>query len=182
MTVLKIIKHIGHLTDNSDTVVTSNASIVVSGVYRILNSDTHSAHFSIGGNPNAGTDVNSAHILPGTEVLIKNGTPKRANIISATAANPCVLTVGAGGTPAHTFSVGDYVTLTGSSVTGYNTAIAHVAVTAVTNTTITVNANTSALAAFTGTAILSNSIKISAQGDTSNGLTIHIDEVQVVGG
>lgn len=182
MSVIKIIKHVADLTDNSDAVVTTNPVTVDSGIYRILNADTHSAHFSIGGNPNASTDVKAAHILPGTEVLVKNGTPKRAVITAATAANPCVLTVGNGGTPAHSFSVGDYVTLTDSSVTGYNTAITHVAVTAVTNTTITVNANTSALAAFTGTATLKNSIKISCQGDTSNGLTIYIDEVQIVGG
>jgi hypothetical protein len=74
------------------------------------------------------------------------------------------------------------VTITGSSVAAYNSGIAHVAITAITDTTITVSVDSSAYSNFTGTATLSNSIKISAKGDTNNGLTVYCSEVQVVGG
>ena len=47
--------------------------------------------------------------------LFKLSKPKRTTISFATAASPCVLTVGEDGrTPAHDFSVGDYITITGA--------------------------------------------------------------------
>jgi len=85
------------------------------------------------------------------------------------------------GTPGHPFVVGDYVTLTGSSVAAYNTGVAHLAVTAVTNTTITVALDSSAYSDFTGTATLSNSIKFSIKPDGSGAATGHITEVQIAG-
>jgi hypothetical protein len=179
MAIFKVVQHIGDLTDNSDSVITSTGYTIKTGLYRISNAATNPAHFSINGNPNAGTDSDTAHVLSGTDIIIKGHSPKRANIIAASAATSCVLTAEGNSQP---FAVGDYATLTGSSVAGYNTAITHVEITAVSGTSITVNANTSALAAFTGLATLSKSAKVSAQGDTNNGLEVYIDEVAVVAG
>jgi hypothetical protein len=87
-----------------------------------------------------------------------------------------------GGRPGHPFVVGDYVTLTGSAVNAYNTGIAHLEVTAVTDTSITVALNSSAYSDFTGVATLSNSIKFSVKPDGNGAAVGHVTEVQIVGG
>ena len=83
--------------------------------------------------------------------------------------------------------VGDYVTLTGAAVGAWNTLIAHVEVTAKSapqqwndyKQTITVNANSSALADFTGTATLSKSVIFRLAPETASGCTLHLNEVGV---
>jgi hypothetical protein len=183
MPVLRIVQHLTHLTDNADTVKNSDPAIVNTGVYRVSNADTVSAHFVIGGNPDAGVATGVCHLLAGQSILVKASAPKRAQVIGITKGATTVLNVQQDGrAPSHPFVVGDYVTLTGSSVAAYNSGIAHLAITAVTDTTITVGLDSSAYSNFTGTATLSNSIKVSAQGDSNNGLTLYTEEVQVVGG
>ena len=83
--------------------------------------------------------------------------------------------------------VGDYVTLSGAAVGAWNTLIAHVEVTAKSapqqwndyKQTITVSANTSALADFTGTATLSKSVIFRLAPETSDGSTMHLHEVGI---
>ena len=180
MTAFVPVAHVGDLTDNADGVVSSNAITVQTGVFRVCNADDRSMHFSWGGAPNAGTDTFHVNVRAGSEVFVKLAKPKSAAISGATAANPCVLTLDGRNTQTN-IEVGDYVTISGAAVSGYN--FSHKEVTAVDPVTgaITISADASALAAFTGTARASNSIKISAQGDSSNGLTAHIDEVQLIG-
>jgi len=172
------VQDLGSLTDNSDDPVTTAAYTVKTGYYRFINADAHSNHFAWGGAPDVTTDMVIHMPVNGAEIF-KLAKPKRANIIAATAASPCVLTVGGGGTPAHPFVVGDYVTLTGGDTAAYN--VTHVEVTAVTNTTITIDSDQSASAAFAGAATVANSIKIQAKGDSTNGMTMYINEVQVSG-
>jgi len=177
--VVTPVQSLGILTDNAATPQTTTGHIVKTGIYRLINGDTHSNHFSWGGDPDVTSDPLVVHTAVNGAELFNLSRPKRANIIAATAASPCVLTVGGGGTPAHSFVVGDYVTITGAAVGAYN--VNHVEVTAVTDTTITITSDQSASAAFTGSAQLCNSIKIQAMGDTNNGMTMYIDEVQVSG-
>ena len=176
--VVTPVQHIGSLTDNSDTAQTTSAITVKTGVFRMVNADAHSNHFSWGGAPDVTTDT-VVHLGVNGAELFRLSKPKRASITGATAASPCVLTVGNGGTPSHNFVVGDYLTITGGDTAAYN--VSHVEVTAVTDTTITVTSDQSSSAAFAGTATASNSIKIQAKGDSTNGLTMYIDEVQVSG-
>lgn len=176
--VVTPVQSLGSLTDNAATAKTTAGHIVKTGVYRIINADSHTNTFAWGGDPDVTTDL-IVHATPGAAEMFRLDRPKRASIVGATAASPCVLTVGGGGTPAHSFVVGDYVTIEGAAVAAYN--VSHVEVTAVTDTTITITSDQSASAAFTGSAQLCNSIKIQAKGDTSNGLTMYIDEVQVSG-
>lgn len=172
------VQDLGSLTDNGSTPKTTAAYTVKTGLYRFINADSHSNHFAWGGAPDVTTDMLVHMPVDGAEIF-KLAKPKKANIIAATAASPCVLTVGGGGTPAHAFVVGDYVTLTGGDTAAYN--VTHVEVTAVTDTTITIASNQSASAAFAGAATVANSIKIQARGDTNNGMTMYISEVQVTG-
>lgn len=178
--VVTPVQSLGTLTDNSDTAQTTAGHIVKTGIYRLINADTHSNHFSWGGAPDVSTDALTVHTAVNGAELFQLAKPKRTNIRSASAASPCVLTVGEDGRrPAHNFAVGDYITITGSAVAAYN--VSHVEITAVSDTTITIDSDQSASAAFTGSATGSNSIKIQAKGDTSNGMTLYIDEVQVSG-
>ena len=183
MTVIKPVQYVGQLDDSNiqNNHVLSDAKSVQTGVYHIVNGSTDkTCHLEIGGNPNSNTSTNPIHVGPLSTEYVKGVTPKRANIVDATAANPTVLTVGGGGTPAHSFVVGDYITITGAGVSAYN--VSHKQVTAVTNGTITVDADLSSAAAFTGSASAANSIKISARGSGGNSnLSIYISEVAIIG-
>ena len=180
MTAFVPVAHIGDLTDNSDGVVSSNAITVQTGVFRIMNADDRSMHFSWGGAPNAGSDAFHVNIASANEVFVKLAKPNAAKIASATAADPCVLSLDDSQRQTN-IEVGDYVTISGAAVSGYN--FSHKEVTAVDPVTgaITIDADASALAAFTGTAFARNSIKIQAKGDSTNGMTMYINEVQIEG-
>ena len=180
MTAFVPVAHHGDFSDNSDGVVTSNALTVKTGVYRVVNADDRAMHFSWGGAPNAGTDAFHVNVNRQSDLFVKLATPKTAKIAGATAANPCVLSLDDSHRQTN-IAVGDYVTISGAAVAGYN--FEHKEVTAVNPVTgaITIDADASALAAFTGTAFAKNSIKVSFQGDSTNGLTTHLDEVQLLG-
>jgi hypothetical protein len=173
------VQDLGSLTDNSDTAQTTNAYTVKTGYYRFINADSHSNHFAWGGAPDVTTDQ-VVHVAVNGAEIFKLAKPKAAKIAGATAANPCVLTLD---TPNQQTNivVGDYVTISGADVSGYN--FSHKEVTAVNPVTgaITIDADASALAAFTGTAFARNSIKIQAKGDSTNGMTMYINEVQIEG-
>lgn len=86
-----------------------------------------------------------------TEIYV--GHPKKARLTAATDAAAMVVTVAHGGTPAHTFSVGDFVqTVDGGDTSNFGTAFESAAssgkkVTAVSNTTITTDIDSSAASA-----------------------------------
>ncbi|WDS60886.1 hypothetical protein SBM1_00013 [Synechococcus phage S-BM1] len=173
------VQDLGSLTDNSDDPQTTAAYTVKTGYYRFINADSHSNHFSWGGDPDVTTDM-VVHVPVNAAEVFKLSKPKAAKIAGATAADPCVLTLD---TPNQQTNivVGDYVTISGAAVAGYN--FSHKEVTAVNPVTgaITIDADASTLAAFTGTAFARNSIKIQAKGDTNNGMTMYINEVQIEG-
>jgi len=85
-----------------------------------------------------------------TELYI--GHPKKARLTNATDSATMVVTVAHGGTPAHTFSVDDYVATVNGGDTNFAAAFVSAAatgkkVTAVSNTTITTDIDSSAAAA-----------------------------------
>ena len=173
------VQDLGSLTHNSDTAQTTAAYTVKTGYYRFINTDSHSNHFAWGGAPNVATDM-VVHVPVNGAEIFKLARPKAAKIAGATAADPCVLTLDNPNQQSN-IVVGDYVTISGAAVSGYN--FSHKEVTAVNPVTgaITIDADASALAAFTGTAFARNSIKIQAKGDTTNGMTMYINEVQIQG-
>lgn len=183
MSVLKVVKNIAAVACTGGNASQSTATIVNTGIYRFTADASDAIHVAWGGNPTA-VRGNDMHISKESTELIKCANPKRVQIVSVTkGATNTVMNISLSvGRPGHPFSVGDYVTLTDSSVAAYNTGIAHLAITAVTDTSITVALNSSGYADFTGTATLSNSIKFSVIPDGNGAATGHITEVQIVGG
>jgi hypothetical protein len=182
MSVIKVVQHLPSVDTTDTTDTQSTAFIVKSGIIRFT-SDTAkgSCVIETGGNPIA--TGSSLWLQEGTELFVKVGSVKRVNITSITKdATTTVLNMRLDvGRPAHSFVVGDYVTLIGSSVSAYNSGIAHLAVTAVTDTSISVELDSSGYADFTGTATLCNSVKY-ATLSSAGGSKVYATEVQIVGG
>ncbi len=85
-----------------------------------------------------------------TELYV--GHPKKARLSAATDAATMVVTVNGGGTPAHNFAVGDFVTTINGGDTNFAAAFVSAAsagkkVTAISNTTITTDIDSSAASA-----------------------------------
>lgn len=182
MAVLTVVQNIAAVSCTGGNATQSAAVIVKSGIYRFTADASDAIHVAWGGNPTA-VAGNDFHVPKEGSELVKCAHPKRAVITSITkGAVTTVLNISeTDGTPGHNFAVGDYVTLTGSSVAAYNTGVAHLAVSAVTNHSISVALNSSEYSNFTGTALLNNSIKFSVKPDGNGAATGHITEVQVAG-
>ena len=73
---------------------------------------------------------------------------RRPQLISATVANPAVLTVQAPGHPG--FVAGEQVSLVGAAVAAWNTLITDSNIASLTDTTITTDKNSASTAAYTG--------------------------------
>jgi len=183
MSVLKVVQNIAAVSCTGGAAAQSSAVIVKSGIYRFTADASDAIHVAWGGNPTA-VAGNDFHVPKESSELVKAATPKKATITSITkgSSNTVITMREDGRTPSHPFEVGDYITCTGSSVAAYNSGIAHLAITAVTDTTVTVALNSSGYAAFTGTATLNNSIKFSVKPDGNGAAVGHITEVQIVGG
>lgn len=183
MSVLKVVQNVAAVSCTGGLASQSSASIVNTGVYRFTADAKDNIHVAWGGNPTAVTG-NDFHIPSNSSELVKCAMPKRGKITAITkGATDTIITMDQDGRkPSHPFRVGDYVTCTGSSVADYNTGIAHLAITAVTDTSVTVALNSSTYSDFTGTATLSNSIKFSVKPDGTGSAVGHITEVQIVGG
>lgn len=182
MSVIKVVQDLP-IVDTTDTTDTqSTAFIVNSGIIRFIPDIAKGpARIAWGGNPLAANST--VYLHDGYEIVVKVAPVKRANITSITqGAVTTVLNMNLDvGRPAHSFVVGDYVTLTGSTVAAYNTGVAHLAVTAVTDISISVALNSSGYSAFTGAATLKNSLKYATIAGTG-GSKVYATEIQIVGG
>ena len=118
----------------------------------------------------------------GTSSALLYVKPKRSTVSACSKVNgqPVItLSTDREGNP---FRVGDYMTMSGASVSGYNTAIAHILIAAQNTTTVTCTAtvDTSGLSDFAGTAVLRSSFKVA--GITAAGtMTLNLQEVAVTG-
>jgi hypothetical protein len=179
------VQHVGSLLDNNNDLNQTDAVVVKTGLFRFANAKAYSCSVSAGGNPDPDVDALHVHITPSESAHIKFAVPKSGRVVAATAGGvTTVLTFdNHGGGQSHPFVVGDYVTLVGSGNSAWTTGVAHLAVTAVTDLTVSVALNSSGFAAFdTDFPLhLKNSIKIGARGDTTNGLNLHVDEIQQLG-
>ena len=181
---LSLVTDHGTLTSANATTAVTGAKTVQSGVLYVVCSDEKKAGNIVACNTATQAGVGSFHIAKGDSFLYRYGHPARGTVTAASKANPCVLTLNH---PDSKIRVGDYVTMSGAAVGAWNTLIAHKEVTAVSSPqqwndykqTITVDANSSALADFTGTAYISKSVIFRLAPETSDGCTLHIHEVGI---
>jgi|TARA_R100001509_G_scaffold109815_1_gene65599 hypothetical protein len=182
--VLNLVSDHGELSSNDATTVASGAKAVKSGIlYIACSSEKKSGHISVC-NTIAQAGVGSFHVEKGGDFLYRYGHPAHAKAMSVSKANPCVITLDRQDTK---FRVGDYITMTGSSVGAYNSTIAHKEITAIQipdrvngyTCKLTVDANTSSLADFTGTAELTKTVIFRLAPETSDGSTMHLHEVNL---
>ena len=181
---LKLVSDIGELGSANATSAVTSAQTVKTGLLYVVCSDARAAGNIAVCNTANQAGVGSFHVAKGKSFLYRYGHPANAPVSAISKANGAVLTIDHTDTK---IQVGDYVTLSGSAVGAYNSTIAHVEVTAKSDpqrtndykTTLTVDANTSALADFTGTAVLSKSVIFRLAPETASGSTLRLHEVGV---
>ena len=181
---LKLVTDIGEVSSNNATSAVTSAQTVKTGVLYVVCSDAKAAgHIAVCNTANQ-AGVGSFHVEKGGKLLYRYGHPANAPVSAISKASDAVITVDHTDTK---IQVGDYVTLSGSAVGTYNSTIAHKEVLSVQTpqrwndfkTTITVDADTSSLADFTGTAVLSKSVIFRLAPETASGCTLHLHEVGI---
>ena len=181
---LSLVTDHGELSSANATSAVTGAKTIKTGVVYVVCSDAKSAgHIAVCNTANQ-AGVGSFHVSKGDSFLYRYGHPARGTVTAASKATSAVLTLNH---PDSKIQVGDYVTMSGAAVGAWNTLIAHVEVTAVSDPqrwndyaqTITVNANSSALADFTGTAYVSKSVIFRLAPETASGCTLHLHEVGI---
>ena len=158
--------------------------VVKSGVLRVYSASASTIKID------AGPAITLAAATP---ELISCGKPKSSRIKAATDAAAMVVTVDHGGTPAHTFAVGDYIaTVDGGDTDGFTSDFESAAssgkkVTAISDTTITTDYNSggaSADYALSEADIIANTVPQLQRTVklTAGSADVVIEQVQVVGG
>jgi len=181
---LKLVSDIGELGSANATSAVTSAQTVKTGLLYVVCSDARAAGNIAVCNTANQAGVGSFHVAKGKDFLYRYAHPANAPVSAISKTSPAVLTIDHTDTK---LQVGDYVTLSGSAVATYNNTIAHVPITAISDPqrtndykmTITVTADTSSLADFTGTAVLSKSVIFRLAPETSSGTTLRLHEVGV---
>lgn len=170
---IKIVQNVNRISPTAGAAVTSNPIALKSGYIRVSTGLT-AVYVETGGDPVATT--NSFYLPPyGTEVLKERIA--RQQIAGITTGTSTVITFPSNaGNP---FLVGDYVTIENAAPAGINTV--HRLVTAATDSTLTISANTSAIVGVitTSGATISRSVKVSALGEATTNVSI-TEVVQLV--
>ena len=158
--------------------------VVKSGVVRAYAASASSIQFDAGP---------AVTLAAGEAILLSVGKPKSSRIKAATDAAAMVVTVDHGGTPAHTFAVGDYIaTVDGGDTDGFTSDFESAVgdgkkVTAISDTTITTDYNSSGASAdyavssadvIAGTVPqIQRTVKLTAGTND-----VVVEQVQIVGG
>tara|TARA_R100000773_G_scaffold31268_1_gene26721 strand:+ start:21 stop:584 length:564 start_codon:yes stop_codon:yes gene_type:complete len=181
---LKLVSDIGELGSANATSAVTSAQTVKTGLLYVVCSDARAAGNIAVCNTANQAGVGSFHVAKGKDFLYRYGHPANAPVSAISKASSAVLTIDHTDTK---LQVGDYVTLSGSAVATYNNTIAHVPITAISDPQrtndykleITVTADTSSLADFTGTAVLSKSVIFRLAPETASGSTLRLHEVGI---
>jgi len=170
---LSLVTDYGELSSANATSAVTSAQTVKTGVLYVVCSEAKAGgHIAVCNTANQ-AGVGSFHVAKGDSFLYRYGHPAKAPVSAISKAAAAVITIDHTDTK---LQVGDFVTLSGSSVGTYNSTIAHKEITAIQRpqrvndfqTTITVDADTSSLANFAGTA-----------PETASGCTLHLHEVGI---
>ena len=178
MSVLNVI-------DTQTITASGNGYIVVkSGVLRVYSASASSIQID---------DGPAITLAAATPELISCGKPKSSRIKAATDAATMVVTVDHGGTPAHTFAVGDYITtVDGGDTDGFTSDFESAVgsgkkVTAISDTTITTDYNSggaSADYAVSSADVIAGTLPQIQRAVllTAGGADVVVEQVQIVGG
>ena len=181
---LSLVTDHGELSSANATSAVTGAKTIKTGVVYVVCSDAKAAgHIAVCNTANQ-AGVGSFHVAKGDSFLYRYGHPARGTVTAAAKGASTVLTLNH---PDSKIRVGDYVTMSGADVNAWNTLIAHVPVTAVSSPqqwndyqqTVTVTANSSATADFTGTAFIEKSVIFRLAPETASGCTLHLHEVGI---
>jgi len=156
---IKIVQNVNRISPTVSAAATSNPIALKSGYVRVAAGLT-AIYVETGGNPTVTT--NSFYISPyGNEVLKERIARQRVSGITTGTTTIVTLASNAG----NPFLVGDYATIENAEPTGINTV--HQLVTAITDSTITLAANTSSIVGVitTTSATIARSIKVAALSD-----------------
>ena len=181
---IRPVQNVGKIASANATAVTKDAIVIKTGTLSIsVNDEKKSGHIGVcNTTTSGGVGLVTCHVNKNGEKLLRVGHPATATVTAATAADPMVLTLNAQDTK---IRVGDYVTVSGSSVADYNAT--HKEVTAVSTPqqwndyaqTITVSHDSSGADAFTGTATVAKSVIPVLYPETSDGCEAYVQEVQL---
>jgi hypothetical protein len=181
---LSLVTDHGELSSANATSAVTGAKTIKTGiVYVVCSDDKAAGHIAVCNTANQ-AGVGSFHVAKGDSFLYRYGHPARGTVTAAAKGTSTVLTLNH---PDSKIRVGDYVTMSGAAVGAWNTLIAHVPVTAVSSAqqwndyqrTVTVTANSSATADFTGTAFIEKSVIFRLAPETASGCTLHLHEVGI---
>jgi hypothetical protein len=156
---IKIVQNVNRISPTVSVAATSNPIALKSGYIRVAAGLT-AIYVETGGNPIVST--NSFYISPyGNEVLKERIARQKVAGITTGTSTIVTLPQNAG----NPFIVGDYATIENAEPVGVNTV--HQLVTATTDSTITISANTSSIVGVITTteAIISRSVKVAALSD-----------------
>jgi hypothetical protein len=156
---IKIVQNVNRISPTVSVAATSNPIALKSGYIRVAAGLT-AVYVETGGNPTVST--NSFYISPyGNEVLKERIARQKVAGITTGTSTIVTLPQNAG----NPFIVGDYATIENAVPVGVNTV--HQLVTATTDSTITISANTSSIVGVITTteAIISRSVKVAALAD-----------------
>jgi hypothetical protein len=156
---IKIVQNINRISPTVSVAATSNPISLKSGYIRVATGLT-AVYVETGGNPTVST--NSFYISPyGNEVLKERIARQKVSGITTGSSTVVILPPNAG----NPFMVGDYATIENAQPVGINTV--HQLVTEITDSTITLSANTSSIVGVITTtdAIISRSVKVAALAD-----------------
>ncbi len=170
---IKIVQNVNRISATAGAAATSNPIALKSGYIRVSTGLT-AVYVETGGDPVATT--NSFYLPPyGTEVL-KERIAKQQIAGITTGTSTIISFENNAGNP---FLVGDYVTIENAAPAGINTV--HRLVTAATDSTLTISANTSAIVGVitTSGATVSRSVKVSALGEGTTNVSV-TEVVQLV--
>ena len=167
---IKVVQNVNRISPTVSTAATSNPIALKSGYLRVAAGLT-AVYVETGGNPSVST--NSFYISPYGNEVLKERLAKQQIAGIATGTSTTITFPNNAGNP---FVIGDYVTIENAQPTGINTV--HQLVTNLTDSTLTISANTSSIVGVitvTG-ATVSRSVKVAALAD-GGATNISITEV-----
>lgn len=158
---IKLVQNVNRVSPTVSVAATSNPIALKSGYIRV-STGTTGVYVETGGNPIV--SVNSFYVPPYSAEVLKERIAKQ-QIAGVTTGTSTVVTFAENaGNP---FVVGDYVTIENAQPAGINTV--HQLVSAITDSTVTISANTSSVVGvitYLG-ATLSRSVKVAALADNA---------------